>query len=184
MRAAKQRVGGTCILLLFAGLRHILAVVNVDSLTRAFIRGAAFAATLSACGEMSFPAQKLDPVPARDYPYCVGPHYNAGYYGQCCGAVQCTEPVAGRCAELGSSALTGIIFPPGSGECSCETDEGPFARSEGLSLGEGDCCYVIYSIVCDGRPLRRDGEVVVAEVVPRTDWMGAAELPAWSQPSA
>ena len=53
---------------------------------------------------------------------------------------------------------------------------GPFApRSE-----TDDCCYVVYEIGCDGRPLKRDGAVVLAEVVGRGDWLGAAELPAWS----
>lgn len=158
-----------------------LHCVNVDSLTRAFIRGAALAVTLSACGETA-PAQKLDPIPARTYPHCVGPDFNDdfGLHGRCCGDVQCTDTVAGLCPELGSGDLSGIVFPPGSGECGCESDEGPFARSDAPDIEDGACCYVIYSIGCDGRPLRRDGAVVVAEVVARADWMGAAELPTWS----
>ena len=156
--------------------------MNVDSLTKAFIRGAAIAVTLSACGETST-SQPLDPIPQRDYPYCVGPDYGdgPGYYGRCCGDLQCTATVAGRCPSLGiGESIPGIEFPPGSGECSCESDEGPFARSDAPNVEDGDCCYVIYSIGCDGRPLRRDGAVVVAEVVARADWMGSAELPAWS----
>ena len=157
--------------------------MNVDNLTRAFIRGAALAAALSACGE-SAPAQpKLDPIPERDYPYCVGPDYGdgPGYYGRCCGEIQCTETVAGRCpAPQGEGPIPGIEFPPGSGECSCATDEGPFARGDQPDLEEGECCYVIYAIGCDGRPLKRDGAIVFAEVVGRADWLGGAELPAWS----
>lgn len=164
--------------------------MDVDSLTRAFIRGAALAAALSACGE-SAPAKQpdagpmalLDPIPDRDYPHCVGPFHDDGfgYHGQCCGDVQCTETVAGRCPELGAwDDLMGIEFPPGSGTCGCEPDEGPFERTDAPDLEPGECCYVIYAIGCDGRPLKRDGAVVVADVVARTDWMGGAALPTWS----
>ena len=153
--------------------------MKVESFTKAFIRGAALAVTLSACGDVS---PKLDPIPNRSYPLCVGPEFDDGfgYHGRCCGDIRCTETVAGACPEATSSGDLYHIKPPGSGTCSCETDEGPFARPEMADLEEGSCCYVIYGIGCDGRPLRRDGAVVVAEVVARRDWMGASELPAWS----
>jgi hypothetical protein len=180
--------------------------VNVDSLTRAFIRGAALAVTLSACGETTagtqpmsdgglggmggvggiggtLPPPKLDPIPVRSYPYCVGPDYGEGPYqdlfGQCCGDIRCTETIAGTCPDASSYDLD-HIKPPGSGECGCETDEGPFARPDMPDLAPGECCYVIYEIGCTGRPLKQDGVVVTADVVARADWMGAAELPVWS----
>lgn len=128
------------------------------------------------------PPPKLDPIPDRSYPYCVGPDHGdgPGYYGQCCGEVRCVETVAGACPEASSSDALAAIKPPGSGTCGCETDEGPFARPDQPDLEEGDCCYVIYGIFCDGRPLKRNGVVVAAEVVARRDWMGGSELPAWS----
>jgi hypothetical protein len=148
--------------------------MNVDSLTRAFIRGAALAVTLSACGETAPTQPKYEPVPS-DFPSCVGPDYGTdgeGYYGQCCADVRCIQTEAGVCPQSPPYA----ILPPGSGECECAENLGPFApRSE-----TDDCCYVVYEIACDGRPLKRDGAVVVAEVVARPDWMGAAKLPVWS----
>ena len=151
--------------------------MKIDSLTRSFIRGAALAATLSACGQTST-QPKLDPFPT-DYPSSVGPDYGdgPGYYGTCTGAPKCTDSVAGACPDADSVYE---LKPPGSGYCSCAADLGPYAPPENWDEDDGDCCYVIYEIGCDGRPLRRDGEVFVADVVARTDWMGGGELPAWS----
>ena len=42
----------------------------------------------------------------------------------------------------------------------------------GTQLETDDCCYVVYEIFCDGRLLKRDGAVVLAEVVGREDWLG------------
>jgi len=177
--------------------------MNVDSLTKSFVRGAALAVTLSACGQASEPQvgnggaggapdlpQKLDPIPERVYPYCVGPDYGdgpgPGFYGRCCGVIRCTPPVSDECPETNTAPVARLL-PPGSGECSCSEAgaplgvEGPFAWSALAPGTETEaCCYVIYEIACDGRPLKRDGAVVVAEVVARTDWMGRGELPAWS----
>lgn len=154
-----------------------LVCMPVDRLTRAFIRGAALAVTLSSCGESST-EPKLDPFPA-DYPTSVGPDYGdgPGYYGTCTGSPKCTVSVAGTCPAADSVYE---LKPPGSGTCSCATDLGPYAPPDPSYEEQGDCCYVIYSIACDGRPLRRDGEVLVAGIVARTDWMGSAELPPWS----
>ena len=150
--------------------------MRIDSLTRSFIRGAALAAALSACGETSPAAPKYDPIP-DDYPRCVGPDYgdgseSEGYYGQCCADIRCTQSEAGVCPELPPYS----ILPPGSGECECEENLGPFAGE----TSDGDCCFVIYEIGCVGRPLRRDAEVLFANVLARTDWTGDGELPAWS----
>jgi hypothetical protein len=147
--------------------------MNIDSLTRSFIRGAALAAALSACGETAPAAPKYEPIPS-DFPSCVGPDYGdgPGYYGQCCADVRCVDSEAGICPEMPPSA----ILPPGSGECACEDNLGPFAGE----VGQSDCCFVVYEIGCDGRPLRQDGEVMLAEVVARGDWTGGAELPAWA----
>jgi len=162
--------------------------MNVDSLTRAFIRGAALAATLSACGsEISLPAPvQLDPIPERTYPYCVGPDYGNGngYSGRCCSDIRCTDPLSGVCPETSSPEVTQFL-PPGSGTCECNDTEGPFLRSAAAPASEvGDCCYVVYAISCLGRPLTREGNVFVAAVVERADWMGASMFPAWSQTSA
>ncbi|MGB5191842.1 MAG: hypothetical protein WBN70_02595 [Polyangiales bacterium] len=118
---------------------------------------------------------KYEPIPS--FPECVGTDYGDGnefdgYFGQCCAEVRCIQTEAGMCPEL----PPGGILPPGSGECSCEENLGPFAPLDEAD----DCCYVIYEIGCTGRPLKREGAVVVAEVLARADWIGAAELPAWS----
>lgn len=170
---------------LFGGIGTV-AAMNSDSLTRAFIRGAVLAAGLTACTDSAAPPleAKLDPIPDRTYPYCVGPNYmdDFGYHGQCCGEIRCAEPVAGDCPDTASPSVARFL-PPGSGTCGCDEGvEGPFLWTSSAPENEvGDCCYVIYSIGCDGRPLTKDGQVVVAAVVQRADWLGAATFPAWSQ---
>ena len=118
---------------------------------------------------------QYEPIPK--FPSCVGPDYGYdgdgdGFYGQCCADVRCIQTDAGVCPDAPPYA----ILPPGSGECECEENLGPFAPR----VDTDDCCYVVYEIGCDGRPLRRDGIVVVAEVARRTDWIDASKLPAWS----
>jgi hypothetical protein len=174
--------------LLFDSSLGIVVGMNADNLARAFIRGAALAATLSACGsESALPTQSnLDPIPDRTYPYCVGPDYGngTGYSGQCCGDIRCTDPLSGTCPETSAPEVTRFL-PPGSGTCECADTEGPFFRSIAAPASEvGDCCYVVYAIGCLGRPLTREGGVFVAAVLERADWLGGSAFPAWSQTPA
>jgi hypothetical protein len=129
----------------------------------------------------------LLPAPSTE---CVGEDHGDGpgpYYGRCCSDISCRSPgPEGVCLPADSGELTSLPgYPPGSGSCSCEATQGPFAPpADSSHMGEGECCYSIYSIGCDGRPLRReDSSFVLAPVVHRADWGRPAE-PRVRQPAA
>lgn len=123
-------------------------------------------------------ALNLPPAPNTE---CVGEDHGdgPGFYGVCCSDISCRPPGPdGVCLPPDAGELASLPgYPPGSGSCGCEAMQGPFApHADASHLGEGECCYSIYSISCDGRPLRReDASLVLAPVVQRADW---------SQPSA
>lgn len=101
------------------------------------------------------------------YPYCFGPSYEGGYWGQCCLDVYCgPRPDAGCPDAPNAQELTAFGYPfTGSGDCACGEVDGPFR-------GQSDdaCCYVAGVIGCTGRPLRAEGALVLAPVVRRADW--------------
>jgi hypothetical protein len=115
---------------------------------------------------------------------CFGEDYgnvSSGYDGQCCYKALCYTPANGAaCASAEDVETLGWqdfpAFPPGSGECTCYDEthpvvQGPFARHPtSPAEGEGDCCYMVGVIGCEGRPLRVEGAAVVAGVVRRADW--------------
>ncbi|HXS19363.1 MAG TPA: hypothetical protein VN764_19330, partial [Polyangiaceae bacterium] len=110
---------------------------------------------------------------------CVGENYGGGfgYHGRCCPEFSCMKAAAdGTCPATHDNAILKLPgYPPGSGTCSCEPAEGPFAYNPDNTavIAEGACCYVIHSIGCDGRPLRQEDSLIVAAVVVRRDWMAA-----------
>jgi len=54
--------------------------------------------------------------------------------------------------------------------------EGPFAANPAHKPEQpGTCCYVITSIICEGRPLLVDGAPIVCTLMERGDWL-VAEL--------
>lgn len=119
------------------------------------------------------------PNPGPTYPLdllvCHGPDYMSGYHGRCCAKASCYTPVTGGCSP---TAPAEIGLPPGSGSCLCAVADGsvlqtigPFAPNPNHTPQKaGSCCYVFGSILCDGRPLIVDGQVVTAEVIHRSDW--------------
>jgi len=101
---------------------------------------------------------------------CSGPFLDGGYYGQCCVKARCQPKTGGECVEAKT------LLWPGSGTCGCSVVDGgsavlgPYARNPNADDAEGECCYLIGSIGCVGRPLMVKGEAVIAEVVGRKDW--------------
>lgn len=90
--------------------------------------------------------------------------------GPCCTNVHCYPPSGETCAAPGDiREHREHIQPrlaPGSGTCMCGQTQGPFVQPD----GGGECCYVVGTMGCAGRPLREGGGAVVAAVVVRTDW--------------
>jgi hypothetical protein len=97
---------------------------------------------------------------------CWGPHHDGGYMGQCCVKAHCYTPPAGAggaSAEqvAARSCALSPPYPPGSGGCTCKLGEGsseftagPFAsNSADPAKPDGECCYLVGSISCVGRPL-------------------------------
>jgi hypothetical protein len=132
------------------------------------------------------PRPELVPY-ALDKLGCFGPSHDAGFYGQCCVSPLCYTPAAGSaCAaadaiqdkfpsdDFGTDELDGL--PPGSGTCACAFDgiqtgrAGPFAPNPRGTAPAGECCYLVGSISCTGRPLMVAGRAVIAQVVARRDW--------------
>ncbi|HTU60487.1 MAG TPA: hypothetical protein VMF89_18680 [Polyangiales bacterium] len=109
---------------------------------------------------------------------CFGPVHDSGYYGQCCVSALCYTPESGAaCAPKDEVSRLLPGYPPGSGACGCSTDpvtgsasDGPYARNAADDAGLGECCYLVGSITCTGRPLVIAGEVVIAAVVVRSGW--------------
>lgn len=132
------------------------------------------------------PRPELSPY-ALDKVGCFGPSHDAGNYGQCCVSALCYTPPAGAaCAaadaiqdkfpsdDFGTEVLEGL--PPGSGTCGCTLDglengrAGPFAPNLQGTAPAGECCYLVGSISCTGRPLMVAGRAIIAQVVTRRDW--------------
>ena len=133
----------------------------LERLRRAIGIGAAISVTAVGCADGDAP------IDANAYPLdalaCSGPTYDNGYYGQCCVAVQCYS--ASVCLPGNDPGLRQHIYvPPGSGECGCTNAEGyghldgPFGPNEAdADAPEGNCCYLVGAIVCEGRPLNVEG---------------------------
>jgi hypothetical protein len=91
--------------------------------------------------------------------------------GACCSLLlHCYTPADGTCSTS-VTALAEAQFtpplPPGSGTCMCGTTTGPFAQPNGATT---ECCFVVGSTGCLGRPLREGQSSIVAAVVARADW--------------
>ncbi len=152
-----------------------------EKLRAAVLQGTALAVAgvvaTAACGEKG--------ESADEYPLsllgCGGENYGGGFgfHGQCCFKALCyasAECLPADSPEL-SQRLQDAGFPPGSGRCTCQRDgqpsvSGPFSRNDGdpNASGNGNCCYVVGGIGCDGRPLMIQGEARVAPVIARSDW--------------
>jgi hypothetical protein len=114
---------------------------------------------------------------------CIPDSGFAGFTGECCISMHCYTPDAGESCivprtdypiqpEL-SAAFGGFLsFPTGSGICFCrQNPTGPHARGTGPVHDEGSCCYVWGQQDCLGRPLLSEGEMIVAELTQRDDWL-------------
>jgi len=107
---------------------------------------------------------------------CFGEAHSSGYHGQCCVTQRCYTPTGSEECQAIEGPLVRSLTPPGSGSCGCgDADHpavaGPYARNASVpASSEGSCCYLIGSIGCEGRPLRVDGQVLLAPVVVRGDW--------------
>lgn len=131
------------------------------------------------------PAVSLPLLPSNDYPACSGPEHDGGYYGQCCVSPHCYTPSYGDCAPADEAQPFLPKFPPGSGDCACipEVGEGqavvgPYrARPDVTPESAGDCCYLVGSISCEGRPLLIAGVARVARLRPRADWARGSSFP-------
>jgi hypothetical protein len=127
-------------------------------------------------------ANNLPLLPSNDYPACSGPEQDGGYYGQCCVSPHCYTPTSGACAPADEVSSLLPEFPPGSGSCSCipEVGEGlavvgPYrGRPEVTPVSTGECCYLVGSISCEGRPLLIAGVPRVAGLRKRADWARAS----------
>lgn len=106
--------------------------------------------------------------------FCSGDAgYTGPYYGSCCTNLHCYQPTDSACSTSANISPFAMTFtpplPPGSGTCLCGSPAvtGPFAQPDG---GTTECCYVVGSIGCTGRPLRDGETAIVAPVVVRSDW--------------
>ncbi len=102
---------------------------------------------------------------------CTGDAGDMGpYYGACCTKLHCYTTTEATCDSaampFGQRAFNPSL-PPGSGTCTCGETKGPFAAPDS---GTDQCCYVVGSIGCTGRPLREGEAALVAAVVLRADW--------------
>ena len=130
------------------------------------------------------PARDVDGGPLTQVPagsfMCSGDAGSAAddgggfFFGSCCTNFHCYQPTNGTCSTAATvSPFDGLAYsprlPPGSGTCMCGMPAvtGPFAESDG---GTTECCYVVGSIGCVGRPLRDGETAIVAAVVARSDW--------------
>ncbi len=140
-----------------------------EDLQRAIVRGFTLAAVSGlSCGVARDGAGRpLAPVPDGSIT-CS----DAGSSEACCTRLHCYPATTAACvAKLvpGSDEAARLSppQPPGSGTCICGDITGPFGKAEG---GTTDCCYVIGSFSCVGRPLREGNEAIVAAMVVRSDW--------------
>lgn len=111
------------------------------------------------------PTNTPDPIPDGDYPICSGD--TSWSMGQCCVDVYCTEPESsGDCREPSdatawddATAITGLSL--GSGDCLCETPEGPYNNTNATQYTStnGECCYLVGIAGCEGRPLKIAGQI-------------------------
>ncbi len=95
---------------------------------------------------------------------------NEPFHGGCCTHVHCYTPTSDTCVEpIEIAQRLGFTprLPIGSGTCFCGQTAGPFAQPDG---GVAECCYVVGTMGCSGRPLREDESTIVAPVVMRADW--------------
>jgi hypothetical protein len=127
-------------------------------------------------------ATSLPLLPSDDYPSCSGPEQDGGYYGQCCVSPHCYTPSSGDCAAADEVSSLLPEFPPGSGSCNCIPEEGeglgvvgPYRSRTGVTpVSAGECCYLVGSISCEGRPLLIAGVARVAGLRHRADWARAS----------
>ena len=129
----------------------------------------------------------LEPYPlsgltcfGRDYGTDIGAggFFQSGYDGQCCYVAACYTPRKDQeqCLPANDDlqVSSALGFPAGSGTCGCGDDThpaylGPYAANP-AGTATGACCYLAASIGCEGRPLRVDGQALIAELVMRRDW--------------
>ena len=102
---------------------------------------------------------------------CTGDAGDTGpYFGSCCTKLHCYTTTEATCdtsvMPFGPREFRPSL-PPGSGTCMCGETKGPFAAPDG---GTDQCCYVVGSIGCTGRPLREGDGALVAAIVVRSDW--------------
>lgn len=109
---------------------------------------------------------------------CTGPELGVGadgglvggYVGQCCAEAMCYVPEPGaECDPVEAGHLARFFF--GSGLCNCGDIEGPYARPEIDVPTQGECCYAVPVIGCEGRPLSTDRGHLLASVVSSVDWI-------------
>lgn len=155
-----------------------------QKLSRAIAQGAALASLTSLAG-CSAETSGEPPGNTNLVPYalngvgCWGPSHDGGYYGQCCADAHCYTPRDGSSCRPADNVRDLLPqFPPGSGECNCNLAEdartgvaGPFAPNPAHTpRTAGQCCYLVGSISCTGRPLMVDGQPLLAELSARSDW--------------
>ncbi len=142
-----------------------------EELQRAIARGFTLGAVsmAMACGvarDMS--GRPLSPAPEG----AIACSEDAGSSNSCCTRLHCYPATTDACVAqlVPGSELAARLSPPqppGSGTCICGEITGPFAPSDGAT---GECCYVIGTVSCVGRPLRDGDASIVAAVVARSDW--------------
>ncbi|APR80261.1 putative lipoprotein [Minicystis rosea] len=105
----------------------------------------------------------LPNLPPMPTPACSGPIYDAGggYDGQCCEIKVCYTP-SGACLAPDDARPMLSGLPPGSGTCECSDLHGPYASSS----DPNQCCYLVGSISCEGRPLIVHGAARLAGLIP------------------
>jgi hypothetical protein len=151
-----------------------------QKLSRAIAQGAALASMTSIVGCSDDHPGNTNLVPyALNGVGCWGASHDGGYYGQCCADAHCYTPSDGSSCRPADNVRDLLSeFPPGSGECNCNLAEdastgvaGPFApNSAHTPRTAGQCCYLVGSISCTGRPLMVDGQPLLAELSTRSDW--------------
>lgn len=146
-----------------------------DELKRAIARGFTLAAVSGAlaCGTpgvRNADGGVLAQAPSDSFMCSGDAGFTGPFFGSCCTNLHCYPATSASCDTTVMPA-GGPTFspplPPGSGTCMCGETKGPFAAPDG---GANECCYVVGSIGCTGRPLREGESAVVAAVVLRHDW--------------
>ncbi|HTU58087.1 MAG TPA: hypothetical protein VMF89_06630, partial [Polyangiales bacterium] len=96
----------------------------------------------------------------------------------CCVFAHCVTPEPGQACDSTDTWLATRPFRVERANPTCSAQPagndlaGPFAPNHSdTPISAGECCYLMGILTCVGRPLVVAGELVLAAVIARSDWM-------------